>query len=1652
MALSDRESTLTLRANDLSSGPIRDATAQLRTLIAALKEQAEASQTGQAKAGDFAKSLRDVGTQVDDLLRKRIALDSFAPRELKLEQATARLDTTRQARDQFVSGLPDESERTAKQRTELGRLERALTSAGNAANKAGEQYQLGVEQLQRLGVAAHQVEEAQRRLSAAVLEGGQALAMGREANASFLANKRDAEALQAHAGYVTSLANARAAAAAKELTDQQRLEEARQKAIRGVLAMVAAQRQESDASAAAFRSKSAAAQTSVDEGSAREARRDDTRAAFAMEDAAKLRRKHALEFQADQAKLLRAVTETWEAEEKGALKAREALRGFGAAIAAVAAADAARAAPVVIPVTAQQAVRAAGGQQRGEARAIEDTAAATDKLAASMGKGRLTAETFNRTMDEVYAIQHQIAVDAGLIDAFNRQSAAVIKADKAFEAARAELLKLSEAAKTSTVSLSELRNAEARLGAAQVNLQQEVGRQQQINTQLQARRLNTANLNGETEKLIATSNRLRIAQEDISASSGRMAGLSMYQFQNLQYQVNDVVTQLSLGQSLLQTFTSQAGQIFQIFDFSISQMKNIVLFGVPAVAVIGTFIAAMLRLKETEDTRRAFAAGLAGAVDSTAYSADALTKLTRELERNGMAFKDANVAVKTFVTDGLNPDRMKQAGETVRNMTVGLGIDIAEALKTGSTIAKGSVEDIEKLLIKYGALSVELQNYMRRQAEIGDMDSVRAAASDALAARMKSAAEAGINPVTQQVIDLKNAWNDLLDTLGSSKVLTWLIETLKGTVEEIKAVLAGLELLANVFKTRFSKDSLTAIGDGIGNLFSGVKTDKMDEAIRKAGQAKTEIDKLKKQIESTEKAMDEIRKSGSSSETGFLPAMQTKLDEMKVKLEETIALRDKLASGGVTIGGSGSSVTPVASGEPGKPSSASEIANVKLIVDGLMKRGDDRTTAMAFAGNAAVESGGRWDVAPNMAGGGQGARGAFQWRGSRLKNFQDRNEGKFPEQTSLDAQLDFVKWERANTHAYVEKSLAAAKDLAGKADVVSRQYEIPGLTDAEKNREAQNRINKTAQLDRTLSGGVPGAAPFQEPTGPYGNPKNATEIQTQNNRLDEYLQRLDKAIVDPLLKGNSRARVEQDDAIAKEEDRKRRQTAQDQIPGVPINSLNDERLALADKKFRDIQQERRDKEVREAEEAVQVSMAAVRRMIDSSDKTNPDAMRRVVESQFVKPFQDLDKAIRDGAKLFEGKPVADMRRELEVKRAEAIEQATLAADAAGLDSIVKARDDRIKTITAELKSGATTLEVAFDSIRKIVAEFAPKIRGALALSNADLSRQPQTPKIEERQAKNAKIGEQVPEAAAAVDAIAMSKIGALEVSRKNVASEQTKLAEQHKITVVEAEKAIQDQYRKTTPLIMDIVEATRKEIDEQRKLGIISPETHEKMSSGLKRVAADTEYVSNSSKKMEAAIGESIATRAVQAFDTIAESIGKVIMKTGSWTDVLKAVGSAFVTFAAGVLKDIAALIIKEQIWMAIIAVRKAMSPATAALHAGGIVGASTMSRGGIDPMVFIGAQRAHSGGLMGLATDEIPAILRVGEEVLTSDNPRHRNNFMRGADSKPEGGGTSSIRNIIVFDESQIPGAMANSAGERVIIQAVKRNLPAIKQMLGSR
>lgn len=168
---------------------------------------------------------------------------------------------------------------------------------------------------------------------------------------------------------------------------------------------------------------------------------------------------------------------------------------------------------------------------------------------------------------------------------------------------------------------------------------------------------------------------------------------------------------------------------------------------------------------------------------------------------------------------------------------------------------------------------------------------------------------------------------------------------------------------------------------------------------------------------------------------------------------------------------------------------------------------------------------------------------------------------------------------------------------------------------------------------------------------------------------------------------------------------------------------------------------------------------------------------------------------------------------------------------------------------------------------------------------------------------------------------------------------------------------------------------------------------------------------------------------------------------TGFFTDIASGTKSAgqalrdFVRSFAASMAQIAARALATFLVLQLLdAVYPGLGKATAATmnvathHTGGMAG--TGPRRAVNPLVFAGAPRFHSGGMVGLKPDEVPAILQTGERVLNRQETAQYNS-----------GSSQAVRNIVVFGEDELANALAGSAGERVIVTHVRNNRRAIDE-----
>lgn len=260
-------------------------------------------------------------------------------------------------------------------------------------------------------------------------------------------------------------------------------------------------------------------------------------------------------------------------------------------------------------------------------------------------------------------------------------------------------------------------------------------------------------------------------------------------------------------------------------------------------------------------------------------------------------------------------------------------------------------------------------------------------------------------------------------------------------------------------------------------------------------------------------------------------------------------------------------------------------------------------------------------------------------------------------------------------------------------------------------------------------------------------------------------------------------------------------------------------------------------------------------------------------------------------------------------------------------------------------------------------------------------------------------------------------------------------------------------YNDTRPAVQNALSAIR-EFATAHKAAFSDPQAFDTLMSNLDEYQAKLD---GTGKQLNSYLEMGIKGAADSvgvAFDSIVNSIIEAKNGTAEWSDMFGALMNSMLTFFAQLLRQIAMAIIQAAILRALtsyfgggaatVAGGAASAVSAGTNHTGGMAGSSGLGSRRMPAAAFAGAPRYHTGGMVGLAPDEVPIVAQQGEEILTRNDPRNRLN------GGTDGGGQAPIRVIAVDDQrAATTEALKTPAGERAIITVLRGNLTEVKKLL---
>lgn len=249
----------------------------------------------------------------------------------------------------------------------------------------------------------------------------------------------------------------------------------------------------------------------------------------------------------------------------------------------------------------------------------------------------------------------------------------------------------------------------------------------------------------------------------------------------------------------------------------------------------------------------------------------------------------------------------------------------------------------------------------------------------------------------------------------------------------------------------------------------------------------------------------------------------------------------------------------------------------------------------------------------------------------------------------------------------------------------------------------------------------------------------------------------------------------------------------------------------------------------------------------------------------------------------------------------------------------------------------------------------------------------------------------------------------------------------------------------------------------------LTPEKFAQINAEIAAMRAGLTDVSGTFTEMDTTIVQGTLDGMGVALNSVVDSLAQVVAGTASWGDVFKNLGASIARFFADLMIKLAQAILTQMLlnaisgagWGGISSAASSLggvassagTGAVTTMHNGGIVGDKSsgsgfQSRAG-DVSWFRNAPRFHSGGLPGLRSDEIPAILQKGEQVLSKDDPDNLlNSGGRGANAMPNPTQLSVINTI--DPESFVTEGLGTAGGSKAFLNLIRANKSTIKTLLG--
>lgn len=266
-------------------------------------------------------------------------------------------------------------------------------------------------------------------------------------------------------------------------------------------------------------------------------------------------------------------------------------------------------------------------------------------------------------------------------------------------------------------------------------------------------------------------------------------------------QFTDIVVSLQGGQSAMQVFLQQGGQLKDMFGGAGNAARALggyVIglvnpFTVAAAAVAG-FGLAMASVNSKDAALLALSTQLAATGRASAGAVGEIKALVKELNLiPGVSKASATAIITEFAkVNGIGSDLFKSLGSSVADFAAATGTDLPTAAKKLADAFADPAKGAQVLEGALGTLTAAQILTIEKMAAMGDKSGAQVAMMDALKQATEGLAKQGMTPLGEATDKMSNAWDALTSSIGNSEAFRTANSWLAALIEKVAELTVGL--------------------------------------------------------------------------------------------------------------------------------------------------------------------------------------------------------------------------------------------------------------------------------------------------------------------------------------------------------------------------------------------------------------------------------------------------------------------------------------------------------------------------------------------------------------------------------------------------------------------------------------------------------------------------------------------------------------------------------------------------------------------------------------------------------------------------------------------------------------------------------------------